>query len=102
MPQQFKTYWEFVIWVESLGKCLDKRDSEILDLIKVCAHDDIALWIQGCEMLSSVWKALLNREGHAKNMGASSESTDAMFMRAEDSAIHRLEEQLVRLEQGGG
>ena len=34
-PQQFKTYREFVIRVKSLGKCLDKRDAEILDLIKV-------------------------------------------------------------------
>ena len=34
-PQQFKTYWEFVIRVKSLGKWLDKTDAEILDLIKV-------------------------------------------------------------------
>ncbi len=41
MPQQFKMYQKFVIWVESLGKHLDKRDSKIVDLIKVRAPDDI-------------------------------------------------------------
>ncbi len=101
-PQQFKTYREFVIRVESLGKRLDKTDAEILDLIKVRAPDDIALWIQNCETLASMRKALLDREGRAKNMGVSSEYTEAKFMHAEDSAIRRLEEQLVRLEQGGG
>ncbi len=101
-PQQFKMYCKFVIRVESLGKCLDKRDAEILDLIKVCAPDDIALWIQNCDTLAGVRKALLDREGWAKNVGASSESTDAKFMRADDSAFRRLEEQLAHLEQGGG
>ncbi len=91
-PQQFKTYWEFVIWVESLGKHLDKRDGKILDMIKVRAPDDITHWIQNCQILANVQKALLDREGHAKNVGASSESMDAKFMHAEDSAIHRLEE----------
>ncbi len=62
-PQQFKTYREFVIWVESLGKRLDKKDADILDLIKVCAPDDIALWIQNCKTLAGVCKALLDREG---------------------------------------
>ncbi len=102
LAQQYKTYRDFVIKVESLGKHLDKRDAEILDLIKVRAPDDIALWIQNCETLAAVCKALLDREGRAKNVGASSESTDAKFMRAEDSAFRRLEEQLARLEQGGG
>ncbi len=88
--------------MESLGKHLDKRDAEILDLIKVRAPDDIALWIQNCETLASVQKALLHREGCAKNVGVLSESTEAKFMHAEDSAIHRLVERLVRLEQGGG
>ncbi len=92
VPQQFKTYQEFVIRVKSLEKHLDKVDTEILDLIKVHAPDDIALWIQNCTTLASVHKALLDREGHAKNVGASSESTDAKFMHAEDSAICRLEE----------
>ena len=86
-PQQFKTYQEFVIRVESLGKHLDKRDAEILELIKVRAPDDIALWIQNCETLASVRKALLDREGQAKNIGVSSESTDTKFMRVEDSAF---------------
>ncbi len=101
-PQQFKTYREFVIWVESLGKRLDKRDAEILDLIKVQAPDDIALWIQNCETLAAVRKALLDREGRAKNVGASSELTDVKFMRADNSAFRRLEERLAHLEQGGG
>ena len=79
-PQQFKTYRKFVIRVESLGKCLDKRDTEILDLIKVHAPDDIALWIQNCDTLAGVRKALLDREGRAKNVGATSESTDTKFM----------------------
>ncbi len=92
VPQQFKMYWEFVIWVKSLGKRLDKADTEILDLIKLRAPDDIVLWIQNCTTLVSVCKALLDREGCAKNVSASSESTDAKFMRAEDSAIRRLEE----------
>ncbi len=73
-------HWEFVIWVDSLGKHLDKGDTEILDLIKVHAPDDIALWIQNCATLAVVQKALLDREGHAKNLGMSSESTDAKFM----------------------
>ena len=60
---------------------------EILDLIKVRAPDDIALWIQNCYTLAGVRKALLDREGQAKNVGASSESTDAKFMRADDSAF---------------
>ncbi len=101
-PQQFKTYREFVIQVESLGKHLDKRDAEILDLIKVRAPDDIALWIQNCNTLASMRKALFGREGRAKNIGASSESTDVKFMQADDSAFCQLEERLVRLEQGGG
>ncbi len=54
---------EFVIRVKSLGKRLDKRDMEILDLIKVRAPDDIALWIQNCDALAGVCKALLDREG---------------------------------------
>ncbi len=95
-------YREFVIRVESLGKHLDKRDAEILDLIKVRAPDDIALWIQNCATLASRQKALLDREGCAKNVGVSSESTEAKFMHAEDSAIRRLEERLAHLEQGGG
>ena len=77
-------------------------DAEIMDLIKVRAPDDIALWIQNCDTLASMWKALLDREGRAKNVGASSESTDAKFMQADDSAFRRLEERLACLEQGGG
>ncbi len=63
LPQQFKMYREFVIRVKSLGKRLDKRDTEILDLIKVCAPDDIVLWIQNCDTLAGMRKALLDREG---------------------------------------